>query len=305
MAAPLPGQSSTEAFELGGWSFEARITPIWGTDRLEEVARANNLCEVPDMFCGDAGITFTHFASGTRLELIAMDALRCLVFRPPPHGLQPAPWETDTEGPLLGAVKCQFASKWRPQNDNPDVKEIDVLSDWTCSSSYWGSWLEGEGSCLSEQETSEGLPFDLLRQRDEIKWYQEVLFWEDELSDNGFCRASVRVRVMPSFWFALLTCELRVDGVLIREVATRLFCSFNSNEVLREWTWREASYKTLRGRGVQFADNPHISQVNVGTSLLSDADVRQRYRHAIRIASADTGIRDASADGGAGSGEND
>merc|ERR1712187_837146 len=104
-----------------------------------------------------------------------------------------------------------------------------------------------------------------------------------ELDDCGLSRLITRVRVMPSFWFALLSFELRVDGVLIRDVCTRLFCHFDRpNQVLREWTWREASYEQLKSRGVDF-DKRHISQDSVGTSLLTEADVKRRLRHMIRL----------------------
>lgn len=132
-------------------------------------------------------------------------------------------------------------------------------------------------------EIDQGLPMELLTRRDEIHWYNEVLFWEDELDDNGVCRSSVRVRVMPTFWFAKLVCELRVDNVLIREVATRFFHQNGSDHVLREWTWKEATYESLRARGVRLIDCPHISQSSVGTVLLEQGDVCKQLRHRIQL----------------------
>merc|ERR1712224_718038 len=130
--------------------------------------------------------------------------------------------------------------------------------------------------------TDEGLPLELLQRRDEILWYQELLLWEDELGDNGLCRLTARIRVMPSFWFALLRCEIRCDGVLIRDIATRLFCETHRKpEILREWTWRETSYEDLRRRGVDITKAPEISQESIGTSLLEDSDVRRCELHKI------------------------
>lgn len=37
----------------------------------------------------------------------------------------------------------------------------------------------------------------------------------------------VKLRVMPSCWFALLRCFVRVDGVGLRAVETRLFCNIS------------------------------------------------------------------------------
>lgn len=307
LAAPtapaIPGPPAV--FERGGWQFEAAATPLWPSTRIDELARDLGLCKVPDMFCGDASLRISHAHSGICLKLCAIDALQCCRWRPPPPlGLQPPPRAVsrasggdagpqEADEPMLGAVRCQFAEHWKPLGDNPDVRELKVSSDWTCSSPYWGTYFRGrEIECLDDEEWAEAaeepLPMDLLRRRDEIHWYHEVLFWEDELDDNGICRLGVRVRVMPTFWFALLLCELRVDNVLIREVATRFFCTFGSDNVLREWTWKEATYEALRSRGVRLSDCPQVSQTSIGTTLLEQGDVRQQLRHKLLLKPANT-----------------
>eukprot|EP00927_Polykrikos_kofoidii_P071387 TRINITY_DN67651_c0_g1_i1.p1 TRINITY_DN67651_c0_g1~~TRINITY_DN67651_c0_g1_i1.p1 ORF type:complete len:373 (-),score=60.53 TRINITY_DN67651_c0_g1_i1:99-1217(-) len=313
--------AETSVFERGGWRFEARVRPLWNSNAIDDLARDSKLCKVPDMFCGDALFRAFHASSSTVLELSTADALRCCAWKPPPPSFLHPPLSsegdsgegTGTEsvvgtGPnanLLGTVQCQFAGRWRPHMTNSDVKELEVTSDWTCSTPYWGSiyrlaaGARGDGAMvdgdlLAEDEaevTEEALPWDLLRRRDEILWYQEVLFWEDELADNGLCRVNVRVRAMPGFWFALLLCEVRVDNVLLREVATRFFCDFNSDNVVREWTWKEATYEALQKRGVNLVDNPHISGTSIGTSLLGQDDVRHQFRHKIRIKGGSAGIK--------------
>lgn len=289
---PMPG-----THERGGWTFEADTRPLWTSDRIDDLTKERKLCKVPDMYCGDAALRFLHEESGVLVELSADDALRCCSWAGEgPGPLQPRRQqlrEAEGAGPALGAVQCQFAGKWQPQHSNPDVKELDVTSDWTCFSPYWGSLYQTDTSGSSadkvliqdaEEATDEVLPMDLLRQHDEIHWYQEVVFWEDELEDNGACRLSARVRVMPTFWFALLLCEMRVDNVLFREVATRLFCRFGSDHVLREWTWKEATYEALRGRGIATGfENPQISHESIGTSLMGPRDVRQQLRHVVRL----------------------
>lgn len=287
--------SPPPSFERGDWRFEVNVAPLWGSDRIDALASERKICKVPDMFCGDAWFRAFHADSSTLIELSTADAFQCCAWDPPPPTpLQPPHMDANADkGPLLGDVRCQFAGEWRPHKDNPDVKEIEVTSDWTCTTPYWGSVYrsaagitKGDSAVLvegSEEATDDGLPMELLQRRDEIHWYQEVRFWEDELEDNGLCRVSVRVRVMPTFWFALLLCEMRVDGVLIREVGTRLFCSFGSDRVLREWTWKEASFEVLTSRGVDMKNNPYISQQEVGARLLGQGDVQRQLRHALRL----------------------
>eukprot|EP00930_Biecheleria_cincta_P085347 TRINITY_DN74742_c0_g1_i1.p1 TRINITY_DN74742_c0_g1~~TRINITY_DN74742_c0_g1_i1.p1 ORF type:complete len:350 (+),score=54.13 TRINITY_DN74742_c0_g1_i1:36-1052(+) len=328
--AAATGHGTVQSHERKGWRFEAHIRPLSRSDEIDELATREKLCKVPDMWCGGAALHIKHSASGFILELNGFDALRCCRFEPPPaESIQPSRAvlgcgegpEAAEPGPLLGAVRCQFAEQWKPPSGNPDVREIRFNSDWTCFTPYWGTVRSASAAAAEEKRPSpsadaakagyaspaapaeetaipsrtvvdsetwevvdEGLPMDLLRRQDEIHWYQEVLFWEDELADNGLCRLSVRVRVMPSFWFVLLMCEMRVDNVLLREVSTRFFCSFDSDHVLREWTWKQATYEALKSRGINLAENPSISHSSIGTSLMEERDVKQRFRHRLRFA---------------------
>ena len=50
--------------------------------------------------------------------------------------------------------------------------------------------------------------------------------YDDELHDFGDMSLSVKLRVMPTCWFALLRCWVRVDSVGLRAVETRFFCKF-------------------------------------------------------------------------------
>eukprot|EP00747_Dinoflagellata_sp_TGD_P068249 gnl/TRDRNA2_/TRDRNA2_155634_c0_seq1.p1 gnl/TRDRNA2_/TRDRNA2_155634_c0~~gnl/TRDRNA2_/TRDRNA2_155634_c0_seq1.p1 ORF type:complete len:345 (+),score=59.58 gnl/TRDRNA2_/TRDRNA2_155634_c0_seq1:113-1147(+) len=319
-APRAPVTATSEVFEHRGWTFQADASPLWGMERRDELARNFQLVTLPEMYCGDSALRFRHASSNVSIELSAADAYRCCTWKPrPPAGLQPPCSSAKAMGcadveqvPLLGTLQCQFAGKWKPRSENPDVKEMEVTTDWTSSTGYWGSLYNDvdlaaaaaaraapdcERACPVdganfglETDTEEQLPMELLRRRDEIQWYQEILFWEDELGDNGLCRVSARVRVMPSFWFALLLCEVRVDNVLLREVATRYFCSFDSPspKVLREWSWREASWEALLQRGVKLIDNPQVSQESVGTGLLSTIDVKLLLRHTIGLGNSES-----------------
>ena len=50
---------------------------------------------------------------------------------------------------------------------------------------------------------------------------------------------------MPKFWYALLRQEVRVDGVMVRQVDTRVFHLLGSDYVLRQFAWKDADYNTL------------------------------------------------------------
>jgi type 2A phosphatase activator TIP41 len=72
-----------------------------------------------------------------------------------------------------------------------------------------------------------------------MKFFEEVLLFEDELHDHGVSSLSVKIRVMPSSFFLLLRFFLRIDGVLIRMNDTRLYHEADKTYMLREYTSRE------------------------------------------------------------------
>merc|ERR1719506_1499498 len=119
-----PAASASPVFEKGDWCLEAESKPLWGTERVDALVKERKLCGcdgMPEMFCGDSAVRFRHVSSGTVLELNAMDAFRCCSWRPPPPPeLQPPPATADAsaDAPLLPAVRCQFADKWKPRKDN-------------------------------------------------------------------------------------------------------------------------------------------------------------------------------------------
>jgi len=291
------GMPDSASFECNGWLFSVELSSLCNSRCAEDVARQFGLCRVPDMLYAGAKLCIHHASSGTLVELATIDALRCCCWEPlPQSNLLPPSLRTPdhASAPLLGAVECQFAGRWRPHVAHPDVHHYAATSDWTCSTPYWGRIFvtslgierSEEQVCTQcvEQATDEMLPKALLGRHDQILWYQEILFWEDELEDNGVCRLTARIRVMPSFWFVLLVCELRVDNVLVRELATRFFHKFESDHVLREWTWKEATFEMLQQRGsIDTIANADISQTNSGVALLGEADVRQQLHSASLI----------------------
>jgi hypothetical protein len=58
-----------------------------------------------------------------------------------------------------------------------------------------------------------------------LKLYQLNLY-EDELHDFGDMSVSAKIRVMPTCWYLLTRCFVRVDGVAIKCVESRIFHKF-------------------------------------------------------------------------------
>ncbi|XP_063604760.1 TIP41-like protein [Penaeus indicus] len=145
---------------------------------------------------------------------------------------------------------CEFAQK------------VVKPYDWTFTTDFRGA-LEGN---LVAEKTSERIDLDKLRVREEIKFYDEVFLYEDELDDNGSTRCVVKVRVMPSGFFVVFRHYLRVDQVIVRVNDTRLYSPKGASYILRETSSREAP----------------ISKLKVDASVYKDPDVVWQHLPLVR-----------------------
>lgn len=113
--------------------------------------------------------------------------------------------------------------------------------DWTYSSPYAGTVQSGHVAHASEEQVD----LERLKRRDPILFFDEVILFEDELADNGGSMLSVKLRVMPSCFFALQRLFIRVDDVMFRVFDTRIYHEFGKPFVVRETQRRESTYAGL------------------------------------------------------------
>ncbi|CAK1578489.1 unnamed protein product [Parnassius mnemosyne] len=137
------------------------------------------------------------------------------------------------------AIEVACAEAW--QESRPDAGKKKQTFDWTFSTDYKGTLSDN----VVVEQTDELIDFELLKQKDQILFYHDLTLFEDELHDHGISKLSVKIRVMPSYWYLLLRYFLRVDDVLVRSHETRMFHKLNTNYVLREFTAKESTAKDL------------------------------------------------------------
>ncbi|XP_036199002.1 TIP41-like protein isoform X5 [Myotis myotis] len=130
------------------------------------------------------------------------------------------------------------------KNEGEHSKEVIKPYDWTFTTDYKGTLL-GESLKLKVVPTTDHIDTEKLKAREQIKFFEEVLLFEDELHDHGVSSLSVKIRVMPSSFFLLLRFFLRIDGVLIRMNDTRLYHEADKTYMLREYTSRESRIANL------------------------------------------------------------
>ena len=73
--------------------------------------------------------------------------------------------------------------------------------------------------------------------------------YETDLEDSGYTMAQARFRVMNDCFYILLRSYVRVDGMRVRLMDTRIFHDFTTNYILREFTHKEADFTELRAAG--------------------------------------------------------
>jgi type 2A phosphatase activator TIP41 len=97
-------------------------------------------------------------------------------------------------------------------------------------------------------DTDEQIDYEALKQREPILHHATINLFGDDFADNGEVELSVRMRVMPTSFFVLQRLLIRVDGVLMRVVDTRLYHRFGTQYILRECMLREQSVKELEAK---------------------------------------------------------
>ncbi len=171
---------------------------------------------------------------------------------------------------IPGKIEVKDASIWKSKDMSKvkDFKQIEVISDWTYSSTYKGNVrylskdtqrIKRETSLdlsspvhshvhLKVESTEEAIPLEMLGRDNPILHFDEVFLYEDDLGDQGYTRMSLRFRVMKDCFYVLVRYYLRVDEVLVRIYDTRIFHQFDRNYVIREFTHKQSTYDELRAK---------------------------------------------------------
>ncbi|XP_044537426.1 TIP41-like protein [Gracilinanus agilis] len=218
-------QSSRQDFSFGPWKLTAAKTHIMKSADVEKLADELHMPSLPEMMFGDNVLRIQH-VSGFGIEFNATDALKCV-------------------NNYEGVLKVACAEEWQEsRTEGEHSQEFIRPYDWTYTTDYKGTLL-GEALKLKVVPTTDHIDTEKLKAREQIKFFEEVLLFEDELHDHGVSSLSVKIRVIPSSFFLLLRFFLRIDGALIRMNDTRLYHEADKTYMLREYTSRESKIANL------------------------------------------------------------
>lgn len=140
-------------------------------------------------------------------------------------------------------LKVSAAGPWQEaRSECSFAKKIVKNYDWTYRPVYEGKLIPSHsGDPIIIEETTQEIDMERLKAKDEIKYFESIDLFEDELADHGISQFNVRIRVMRDSFFILLRYFLRVDNILTRIIDTRFFHQLNQQFMLRERTERESS----------------------------------------------------------------
>lgn len=180
------------------------------------------LPHLPEMVFSQNKLVLTH-KNGAQIEFNPLDAL---------SKVQNA----------KSNIRVACADEWKSSRSDTDaMKEIKPF-DWSFKTDYQGTFNE-KVRC---EDTDAKLDIFKLMQKESILFYQDLSLFEDELHDHGIASCSVKIRVMPSGFFILLSYFLRVDGVLIHMNGTRFHYETGNDFILKEYTSREAKFENIK-----------------------------------------------------------
>ncbi|KAK7503274.1 hypothetical protein BaRGS_00005539 [Batillaria attramentaria] len=228
MANPKKGPEVQQA-DFGPWnvsSVKSHILKSEGPER-EKFEKELELPQVPEMIFAD-NILKLHHQSGFGLYFCALDALKLVDAHNDP-------------------LKVAAAKVWREaRSDCEHIKNVVKPFDWTFTTDYRGTLYGQPGAEMKVLETTEHIDIEKLKQRERICFYDDIMLFEDELSDNGCAVLSVKIRVMPASFFILLRFFMRVDQVMVRISDTRIYHEISWNYILREYTCRDEVAENLK-----------------------------------------------------------
>jgi len=238
---------------------------ILNQEELEAAFKNLNVKVLPEMFFGNSYLKLSH-RDGLTISFNAMDAIR------------------EINQKSASEIKVAYSKEWLESKQNTlESAKISLTEvheyDWTFSTLYQGTFkVDNKNSSEAETQpaspigqpnkTNEKIDIEKLKRPDPILYYNEIVLYEDELSDNGCSTLTIKLRVMPGCFFILMKFFLRIDHVLFRTMDTRIFHEYNTNYILREYTLKESGYNSILH--MLPPDQPtKITDINLVSSMLS------------------------------------
>lgn len=218
--------AATSTHSQGRFRISTRKLPISKAGVIDSLTDKIGI-PMPEMIFGENLVSLEHVPSGWSVSFNTPDALDA-VDKTDKHMLKVAyarDWESTREGTTQG------------------IKEVVKPYDWSYSTTYTGTLAPGTQQFTP---TDQAIPIELLKRRDPMIFFDEVMLYESELDDNGISIFSVKVRVHEKRMLLLCRLFMRLDNVILRIRDTRIYVDFETDTVLREYSSQEESFANVK-----------------------------------------------------------
>lgn len=225
---PSPAQlaQATTTHTQRNFRITSRKLPISKSGPIDDMSKRLGI-PVPEMIFGDNLVSVTHVPSGWSIAFNAFDGLDAVD-------------KTDKN-----MLQVAYAKDWSATREKTSagIKEVVKPYDWSYSTTYAGT-LGPRSKAFGK--TDKEIPLELLKRKDPILFFDDVMLYESELDDNGISVLSVKVRVHEQRMLLLSRLFMRLDNVILRVRDTRVYVDFGKDEVLREYTSKEDSFANVK-----------------------------------------------------------
>ncbi|KAI1413713.1 TIP41-domain-containing protein [Hypoxylon sp. FL1857] len=271
---PRPDHISqaTTSHRQGNFVISSRKLPISKAGPIDAMEHSLGI-PVPEMIFGDNIVAIEHRPTGWKIEFNAYGALDA-VDKTDKNMLQVAyakSWSASREQTSAGIKDVVKPYDW---SYSTTYKGTVSTSPSSSSSSTTSSTplapppppptaaatpnttgsenaskdttTEGNNKKLDFTPTDKPIPIELLKRRDPILFFDEVMLYESELDDNGISVLSVKVRVHEQRMLLLARLFMRLDNVVARIRDTRVYVDFAAEEVTREYTAKESGIEDVK-----------------------------------------------------------
>lgn len=224
--SPTSVAQATTTHRQGNFAISTRKLPISKAGPIDAMSEKLGI-PVPEMIFGDNLVSISHVPSGWSISFNAHDAL---------DGV-------DKTGEKM--LQVSYARDWSASRERTSagIKEVVKPFDWSYSTEYRGT-APGDQAQFAAAESQ--IPLELLKRRDPILFFDDVVLYESEMDDNGISILSVKLRVHERRMLLLCRLFMRLDNVVVRIRDTRVYVDFAKEEVIREYTAKEASFEEVK-----------------------------------------------------------
>ena len=243
-AASIPITDSPAILINDAWHVTTQRKPILSASEIELFEKVLDF-PVPEMIFGNnkAEIIYSpqknsnndNLAPKFHIMFNPLDALRMVRKNVPADSL----------------LQVSYASEWlqtrqhkHEHSENVSL-EIHKPFDWTYTSTYKGTTIDGDELWQNDDDGSHTIPTHKLTSNNPIKFYDDMILYEDELADNGISMLNIKIRVMGDCLLLLQRLFVRVDEVIVKVIDTRLYVDFDTLKIIREQKCLEDSYANV------------------------------------------------------------